>query len=792
MRSRVQAGDRAAEHRPAHPPAPVAVASQAAHILTMQRTAGNAATTRALSALRHRGPVAVQRQRSVQREITLETEQELPRARIEPDAKSPNRLTVRYGAEVVAVISVGGPGATVDGISIRDRTGARNQGRKIDAIDLDILHPPGWTVTVEPARSALARTKKTVGVGDISITKTERKPPFGRDELQLWPGAQPLGPMRQRREQTKSEKAADKQWRADQRAKDIEDGRKVAELRKEYARLNGATDIADKYLMDLYGLGLIVQTLTKLPEPTHYNDIRRELFLALTALDNRAPGRAKVHLQRADKALWAANAQVTGAVQKGIANIDTAMRVTQKVGAISTFVGETIARMIPGPWGKALVILAEMLKPAPKTMDEAADRMMGALHTGQAWGQQRPPGKGGSGTEGTTVPKTTVPKTTVPKSTVTKTTVPKTTREDSTRVAGGAGGGTSSTSGTTSTAPTVKPSSGSTQTPPVKTSGSTQSQTPPVKTSGSTQSQTPPVKTSGSTQTQTQLPGGKQSAGKGPNTPATVPKVAGKDDQFVANQAARVANQKSPTLETLSGYTEVKKLGGGTSGGGINTKHILADRSGKHWLFKPANKESGMLYGPALGIKAGDRWRRAAAAAAIADKLGIDTPGVRLVSWNGQKGSLQEWRPGYQSGNELKAANRARFDEFWGSQQRKDLDAMDYVIAQQDRHMGNVMLKDRGKGKGFDMMAIDQDAAFPTSKRRFDPGNDPQHDRRHYQRPLAGTMSKSMADKVRALDANWPEAELRQWLTKPEVDGARARLKEVVGQLDSGQIAVVR
>jgi hypothetical protein len=211
----------------------------------------------------------VQRQRAVQRDITVETDLALPRAQIEPGPAGSNRLSVRYGAEVVAVIVVSGKGAAVDGIQVRDRTGARNQGGKIEAVDLDILHPPGWTVTVEPVRAALAKTKKSLGVGDVTITRTERQPPYGRDELQLWPGAATLGPMRQRRDQTPAEKSADEQRRAEKRASDIEDSRQIAELRKEYRRLTGATDSADKYLMDLYGLGLIVQTMMKLPPPTH-------------------------------------------------------------------------------------------------------------------------------------------------------------------------------------------------------------------------------------------------------------------------------------------------------------------------------------------------------------------------------------------------------------------------------------------------------------------------------------------------------------------------------------------
>ena len=717
MRSRGQPGDRAADSGPPRPEAalraaPAAtVTTRTTHILQLQRTAGNAATTSAVSAFRSRGPIPVQRHRTVQREITVETDQALPRTQIEPDAKSSNRLTVRYGAEVVAVIVVGGKGAAVDGIQVRDRTGARNQGGKIETVDLDILHPPGWTVTVEPVRAALARTKKSLGVGDVTISRTERQPPYGRDELQLWPGAATLGPMRRRRDQTPAEKSADEQRRAEKRASDLEDARQIAELRKEYRRLTGATDSADKYLSDLYGLGLIVQTMMNLPSPTQYNDIRKELFAAAGDLDNRYPGGARAHLKRADTALWAANAQVSAAVKEGIANIDTAMAVTQKVGNISTFVGETIARMIPGPWGKALTLLAELLKPAPKTMDEAADRMRGALQTGSTLAQH-PPGKAGAGSRTepeatTTVPKTTEPKTTVPKTTVPKTTeaetttAPKTTRDDSTRTAagGGAGGGGGSSSGSTRT-----------QTP-----------APTVKTSAETEQQTAglPVKTSATTEELTPGPSPQQPGAKASSTPSTAPKVGGKDTEFLPDWSGRIANRAvTHARSAVRVHESHDDRGDGDQGRDQPEVHPRR-------LDRQAMAVQGRERGSEHGLWAGARHqrrpalRRAPAAAAIAQKLGIDTPQARIVEWNGQKGSLQEWRPGYELGSKVSKNDPAAFKKFWDSQQRKDMDALDYVIAQQDRHTENFMLKDKGGGKGFDLLAIDQDAAFPPSKKRF-------------------------------------------------------------------------
>src|SRR5690348_14768389 len=112
---------------------------------------------------------------------------------------------------------------------------------------------------------------------------------------------------------------------------------------------------------------------------------------------------------------------------------------------------------------------------------------------------------------------------------------------------------------------------------------------------------------------------------------------------------------------------------------------------------------------------------------------------------------------------------------------------MDYVTAQQDRHSGNIYLRDR-PGGGREVAGIDQDAAFPNSAVRFDPHVNA-GDHRH-QRPIPDTVSRAMEGRLRDLARHWPETELRQWLTQDETDGARARLAEIVDGLDNHRITV--
>jgi hypothetical protein len=266
--------------------------------------------------------------------------------------------------------------------------------------------------------------------------------------------------------------------------------------------------------------------------------------------------------------------------------------------------------------------------------------------------------------------------------------------------------------------------------------------------------------------------------------------LGGSPGKFLPHAASRAAVSPAPSLERFDNYTLVRTMGGPNApqAEGKSYKEVLRDSNGKLWLFKPAGGESNMKFGPPLGIQRYQRYRRAPAAALIAERLGIATPEVKLVTVSGRPGSLQEWWTGYQTVSRLKAANRRRFTEFWESQQRKDLDVMDHVIAQQDRHKGNIYVKDK-PGGGFDLAAIDQDAAFPTGPERFHPHRT-RAELAGWQRELPSTISRDMTTRLRALARHWPEAELRQWLTQPETDGARTRLAQVLAEIDAGRITV--
>ena len=226
-------------------------------------------------------------------------------------------------------------------------------------------------------------------------------------------------------------------------------------------------------------------------------------------------------------------------------------------------------------------------------------------------------------------------------------------------------------------------------------------------------------------------------------------------------------------------------------GEGINTKYLLVDAvTGERWLFKPALGEEGMLFGPELGIRTGERWRRALAAAYLAQDLGLNTPYVRLIEIGGMVGSLQEWRQGYAARPRIRNQAQADFDRFWNSRFRHDIDAFDYFIANQDRHQGNVMI--RMEGDRPSAMVIDQDAGIPASAERFSRQPPPSGRRlESWQRDLPPSVSRELAERFRDQAARFPDAELRKWLTGKEVDGLWSRLNEVVDALDDGRVGII-
>ena len=341
-------------------PIPSGPSSPSCQALTLQRQGGKSV---AVGAGSQPGP----------EEFLIEGNQVLPRVQTGRDSKNANQLLLRYGDVVVATLEVRGKTGDVDSIQVRDRTGARNRGQKIDTIDLDVVHPPGVTVTLKLSGPALAQTKRRFGILDVTVKSMEAKPPYGKDELQVWPPTQSLGPIKQRRPLTVPERDEEERQQAEARARDLDIGVQVVDGWKQHKMLMGILNQSDKSFKDLHHLG-IASFLDLVPLPSQdewrkvFNEVHQQLFLAAKALDQRFPGGAQVHLRRADALLRTFNAKVSKAMKVGVENIKTAERVTAKVGQVSQVVGELVANLIPTPLGKLLSFLYQVAKPGPKPL----------------------------------------------------------------------------------------------------------------------------------------------------------------------------------------------------------------------------------------------------------------------------------------------------------------------------------------------------------------------------------------------------------------------------------------
>ncbi len=223
---------------------------------------------------------------------------------------------------------------------------------------------------------------------------------------------------------------------------------------------------------------------------------------------------------------------------------------------------------------------------------------------------------------------------------------------------------------------------------------------------------------------------------------------------------------------------------GGNDPGKNPGKTALVGPGEKKYLFKDEAFEMPIVTAEPMGIKAGDRARRAPAAAAVAEKLGLTTPKAKYVMWNGRIGSLQEWMEGTTPLAQLYDTDRKLYQEVMASQAKKDMDAFQYVIAGVDAHTNNYLVKVDPQTKKWQLMPIDMDASLPPSAQRYThgyPGN-----LGAWQAPLPKTMSAQFRTQLENLAKN--KESLRQtlatYLAPAEIDGVMKRLEDLLKDSD--------
>jgi hypothetical protein len=222
---------------------------------------------------------------------------------------------------------------------------------------------------------------------------------------------------------------------------------------------------------------------------------------------------------------------------------------------------------------------------------------------------------------------------------------------------------------------------------------------------------------------------------------------------------------------------------------GTMPKNLLVDStSGKQYLFKP-NAPDAPLPDRALegGLTYDTIANRAKASEAVALQLDIDTPAVKIVEYDGQVGSLQEWRTTRNTYRE----KDLEFDhpDLWATvksspelaRYRADLDTFDYVLNNLDRNGGNLLVSLDDTGKVIGLTAIDHDLTFTrTVDRLVDTVGT-------WARGLPERYSREMVAKLRVIAAE-PDAfrnVLRSYLSPEEIEASITRVERILDDVDA-------
>ena len=317
---------------------------------------------------------------------------DIPSVVIEPDPSSRQRLLLRYdGALVGVLVAKRSAGDALLDLQVLDRTGSRSRGARITKIELEVIHPPGTAVVLQSDATALAAAEKRFGIGAVTLTTVERKPPYKRDrELQVWPATGDRGKQRQRREMTPGEKAAHDR----EEARKADDLQRAAEAKARLIEMWKILGSEREYLRQLRG-AFSVNFLTRLfgkspPSDAVWAETERLLGVAARQVADGRGYNAERTLKRAWAAFVAANARVSGATREHIRRMTAGEEVARRVGVISMMIGEEVAERIPGPVGILLKLGYEVAKGKPKDMEDAAFRGLGAARYGGGRGRSIP------------------------------------------------------------------------------------------------------------------------------------------------------------------------------------------------------------------------------------------------------------------------------------------------------------------------------------------------------------------------------------------------------------------
>jgi hypothetical protein len=186
-------------------------------------------------------------------------------------------------------------------------------------------------------------------------------------------------------------------------------------------------------------------------------------------------------------------------------------------------------------------------------------------------------------------------------------------------------------------------------------------------------------------------------------------------------RAAFLGAGEEPRAVTLE-HGRFVNVGGDAIPDGTTTGFLLRDtRTGRLLFFKPrtTTPHGEML---AAGITPRSYSRREVAGSIAARELGIETPGLELVNWEGRIGTVQPWIDGAQTLKQIYFQDEGLYNVIVGSPEYQRLDAavsgFQYLIQNLDRNEGNLFVRLGPDGRLMRLDPLDFERTFPPVPER--------------------------------------------------------------------------
>lgn len=217
--------------------------------------------------------------------------------------------------------------------------------------------------------------------------------------------------------------------------------------------------------------------------------------------------------------------------------------------------------------------------------------------------------------------------------------------------------------------------------------------------------------------------------------------------------------------------------------GGINDISKVKYDSGFKGVFKAETDENNVDKAMAAGIDAHDpKWgNREVGALALDRAMGMNmVPQTEFATHGGYFGTVQEFVKG-----KTPADIREKDPEQWKKIQndpnfqsmRADLQAFDYITANQDRHMNNMIIEQDEQGKFKKIHAIDNGISFA-------PKTDLAVDNTHIH-GLPEKYNRDMVAKIEALTPDAMRKQLQGLLKPEEIDAAIERRNKLLADVSA-------